>query len=741
MMIAVNGARCVPGLLVGGSFMALLAANPAVAQDVQTSRQPASSAATTAAGSAQAREPQSTQDIVVTAQKSGAQSILQVPATISAFDAQTIQQARIESLGDISQLNPSVDLVQSFGRAANYLSMRGVSSTETGQPTVQVFVDGYTTGLAAGINTTLFDLERVEILEGPQATLYGANSIGGVINYITKKPGNDLAGDFRIEYGEQNTVSASGSISGPVVPDRLFAGVSVAFHHTDGYLYDIATNDPDAGHEKDVSARAALRAVFPSTTIDFSATYSYAHDGCGDCSYIPSGYDLNLNATAPFNTQLRDGEVDVNEDSLDIDQVDPHYMQRHSNTDVLTINHDFGGARLTSITGYGTEDTDIAFDLSRAATRNPNPVYATYVISNSHGKTASEELRLAGGRQDAFHWLIGGYVAHTATGSLTYLGYLLPTPIAIGNATTDNYALFGNVDLPIGNHFVISGGLRYDREIVKDDNPVYMISGTARSGEFLPRVTAQWHFNPDLMLYATASKGYKSGGVNTQTPDPTVPRTYAPEFLWNYEGGLKGRLFDGRETFTLSVFHMDWTNRQVQLLDSSGLFAYQANLGKSHINGVEFATDIDLGAGLNVNAGVTYLDGIIDRYDDLSGVSTFYGINPDLAGNRLPNAPTVRATVSPQWITPISDAWNLRLRADVSYTGVRYFDAQNLLRQNPYTLVNLYAGIERDKFELGIFANNAFDQGYHSAGNLTTVGPLMTTGAPRMIGVRARVKL
>ncbi|PEQ10589.1 hypothetical protein B2G71_21675 [Novosphingobium sp. PC22D] len=715
---------------MGISGAALLWALPVCAQEGAASRPQSTGQNDWAAG-----------DIVVTAQKTGAQSVLSVPLTITAIDSGTLENAGVKDLSDISKIAPSVNLVEAFGRSANFLSMRGVSSTETGTPTVQVFVDGFTTGTSAGISTTLFDIERVEVLEGPQATLYGANAIGGVINYITKKPGNDVEGSLKLQYGEYDETSVQGSISGPVIEDKLFASAAVAYHRQDGYLDDLGTGDEGINSEKDVSARGALRAVLGDTTIDASATYTYTNDGCSDCSYIPRDYDLNLAPSAPFDTSLRDGLVDVNAYDLTVDQGEKHYFRRHANTEVLTIEHDFGGLTLTSISGYGQVDQSIAFDLSRAASRNPNPVYATYVVADSQVETVSEELRLAGGSKGRFNWLVGGYYLHLAEDSTTYLGYAFPNPIGIERRRTENLAAFVNAEVPIGPHFLLSGGLRFDHQTVDNTNSILLISGKAKSNEWLPRLTAQYAFDSGLMIYATASKGYKSGGVNVATPDPSVPRTYAPEFLWNYEGGIKGRLFDGRATFSLSGFHIDWTDRQVQLLDSSGLYAYQANLGKSTIDGAQLSTNVNVVPGFDVNAAVTYLDGKIDRYLDLSGVSQFYGIDPDLADNELPNAPKLRFTVSPQLVLPVFGSFDLRARADVSYTSARYFDAQNLLRQDPYTLVNLYVGIERENFEIGVYANNVFDEGYHGAGSLTTVGPLLSTGAPRMVGVRSQIKL
>lgn len=715
-------------VLMGASVAALLGAPVAYAQQ---------------ADSAQAADDGEAEEIVVTGQKMGAQSILEVPLTISAYSAETLAAAGVDSLSDIGRLSPSVELQESFGRAGNYLAMRGVSSTETGTPTVQIYVDGFTTGLSGGANSTLFGLERVEILEGPQATLYGRNAIGGVINYITRRPSDEFEAELRLTAAEYDQYDVGGRISGPLVAGRLFGELSYAHHERDGYLDNTATGEDGFDTEEDNSVRGALRAVFDNTTIDFSATYSASDDGCADCSYVPADYTIPLAAGfPPYDTSLRDGDVNVNGYERDVAQLGPHYMRRNMNTDVLTIEHDFGDVVLTSITGYGNATTDLAFDLTRAAGRNPDPFVNTFVIANSEDESISEELRLTGGEPGGLRWLVGGYYSEINRGSETFLGFLLPNPIAIASNSSTNTAVFVNAELPLGDHIVLGGGLRYDREEVEDENPLFGLSGSSESEELLPRATIAYNFDSGLMLYGTVSKGYKSGGVNVGTPDPVAPRTYEPEFLWNYEIGLKGRFLDNRVMLTLSAFHMDWTDRQVQLLDTSGLFAYQSNLGEAHIDGVELVANFNITPNFFIDGGFTYLDGEIDEYIDQSGISTYYGVNPDLGGNDLPNAPGLRVTVSPQWTTPImNSAFDLRARADISYTGERYFDAQNLLRQDAYTLVNLYLGVERDSYEIGVFANNAFDEGYHAAGNLTTLGPFMTTGAPRVLGVRARLRM
>ena len=690
------------------------------------------------------RESQVIEEITVTAQKMGAQSILTVPLTISALNSQTLEAAGVQGLADIGHLSPSVNFVESLGRSFNYLSMRGVSSTEGGTPTVQVYVDGFTTGIARSqLNTTLFDLERVEILEGPQATLYGRNAIGGLINYITQKPGDDLKAELRATGAQYGTADVMGRVAGPLVPHTLFGEISVSHHQRDGYVDNTFNGQDGVDSQRDNSARAALRAVLGNTTIDLSGTYSKLRDGCGDCSYVPRDYNIPLLAgLPPYDTSLRDGRVNLNSYDRTINQDTPTFLDVNSGGAVLNIEHDFGWSTLTSISGYGKVDTDTAFSLNRAAGRNPNFAYNSYVLTDFHDKSWSEELRLSGGSETTLRWLIGGYYSRITQNGLTYLGFLLPNPVAEDHYSSINSAVFANAELPIGTRFVLGGGLRYDKETVDDHNPLFFLSGSAGTHEVLPRVTASYHFDSGLMPYATVSKGYKSGGVNVSSPDPTVPRTFAPEFLWNYEAGLKGRLFDSRGIFTLSAFRMNWNDRQVQLLDPSGVFVYQANLGKAHINGVEAQVNFNLDAHFQVDAGVTYLDGVIDRYVDASGVSTFYGVNPDLAGNRLPNAPRFRGTLSPQWSTPVFGNFQLRARADISYTGARDFDAQNLLRQDAYTLVNLNVGLISDHYEFSVFANNLFDVGYHSAGTLSAgVGPLLTTGAPRVVGARISLKL
>lgn len=725
-------ASCTAAVFMSVGAIALMGGTDVLAQEAANS-QPARAEAAAAL-----------EEITVTAQKMGAQSILEVPLTISALDAHVLESAGVQGLGDIGHLNPSVNFVESLGRSFNYLSMRGISSTEGGTPTVQVYVDGFTTGIARSqLNTTLFNLERVEILEGPQATLYGRNAIGGVINYVTKKPGNDLEAELRATGADYGQADVMGRIAGPLVPGTLFADVAVSHHERDGYLDNVFDGEKGVDSQRDNSGRLALRTSFGNTTIDLSGTYTELRDGCGDCSYVPRDFTIPLIAGAPpYDTSLRDGRVNLDSYDRTINQDTPSYLDVDSRVAVLNIEHDFGWAVLTSISGYGKVATDIAFSLNRAAGRNPNDAFNTYVITKLTDRSWSEELRFSGGSEQTLRWLVGGYYSRIEQDGSTYFGGL-PDPLGENHYSSDNTAAFVNLELPIGERFVLGGGVRYDREKVKDVNPLFALAGSASSDEVLPRITASYRFDSGLMPYVTVSKGYKSGGVNVGSPDPSVPRTFAPEYLWNYEAGLKGRLFGGYGIFTLSAFHMDWSDRQVQLLDPSGVFVYQANLGRARIDGVETQVNVDINANFQVDAGVTFLDAGIERYIDASGVSAFYGISPDLAGNELPNAPRLRVTLSPQWTMPVfGGAFDLRARADVSYTGERYFDAQNLLEQDAYTLVNLNLGLVRDGLELGVFANNAFNEGYHSAGSLSAgVGPLLTTGAPRVVGARIVVKM
>ncbi len=678
-------------------------------------------------------------DIVVTAQKRE-QKLLDVPLSISAIGANQLKEAGITGVQDLATASPGLVFSETIGRQTTNAIIRGVSPQGFSDPTVQVLVDGFTLGFnRSGNNAQLFDLERVEILRGPQPTLYGRNALGGIINYVTRKPGNEFEAFVRGEAGSYGNYRASGSIAGPIVTDVLAAQVGASYRKSGGYLDNRFDGRNDINDERDIDVRGHLRFT-PSDALEMNLTVNYSDtdDGCGDCAVAPVGFDVN-NPQSFLNIGL--GRIDFNNFDLTVNQNFPGYFKREETTAVLNIAYDFGGVTLTSIAGAARQDTDLRADTNRLPTLSTSPLGSMFFNVKIRNEGWSEELRLASDDSGRLIWLVGGYVYQNRRRSDTLsngVGIFAKNTVRV-----TNLAAFANIEYKLTDEFSVIGGLRYDWEKRSLENPVIGSFFERKAGEWLPSATLSFKPTDDLHLYATYTRGYHSGGTNDPAFAPANRINYEPEFLTNYEIGMKGKLAGGRMSYSLAAFVMDWTSQQISRPSPiNPVRAYIENAGKSRIKGVEGAIQLNLAEGLTANAAISLLDAkFVDYLDPNSAL--IFGISPDLSGNVLSFAPDVSVSAGVQYTFPIGQGdWNARLRGDVSMVSDRSFNVTNLLIANGYVLANLYAGVQNERFQIGLFADNAFDERYLTGGSISssTFPPLLTVGKPRIFGIRGEFR-
>ena len=685
------------------------------------------------------------EEVLVTASKR-TESLQDLPFSVSALGEQLITDSQLATPQDLAQLTPGLKFIETIGRNTGTPVIRGVSPVAFQDPTVLIYTDGFTLGLTGESNNSyLFDLERIEVLKGPQATLYGRNALGGVINYITKKPGNEFEGWARAEYGDisggSSVFDAGVSFGGPIVEDKFFVKIAAGYREDGGFLDNLYDGSRNINDTKDQSAGAILRAT-PSDRLEMTLTITYneSNDECGDCSNVPQPW-----GTGTFEDYLLlgQGTPDINDAERNVNQDNPGFFDREEIKYVFNFSYDFDGVNLTNIFGYGDLDTRQNADLDRL----PGPtVPAGFVaFDNNISQTGwSNELRLSSTGDGAFRWMLGLYYFDLDRDQTILVESLFGTfPTEISNREIQNSAIFVNADYDFTERFNVGFGLRYDKE---DTSIQDFIGGTIREGdgsEWLPKLTARYRANEDLTVYGTISRGYHAGGLNSDTaPSPT----YEPEFLWNYEIGIKGFTPSGRMRYELAAFYMDWTDQQLETFFFNGFFneAYVVNVGKSRIYGLDGSFSAELSDGFTLGGGFSWLDAEYKEYFDFQ-TAPGLGLNPDLSGNTLINTPEFTATLNAQYIRPIgSGAWDMRLRFDGTYNDEFAVDVTNVGIVDSYFLANAYIGVQNENFEVGLFARNLFDEEYLTGGFIPGFNPflafppLASIGRPRTIGVRVR---
>lgn len=676
------------------------------------------------------------EEIVVTAQKRE-QTLQEVPFSISAITGQTLDDSGLSGIQDLSQMAPGLLFAETIGRQTASPSIRGVTPFGFADPTVQVLIDGYTNGFTrSGNNALLMNLQRIEILRGPQATLYGRNAIGGVINYITRKPDNEARATLLAEAGTRESYLLQGAVSGPLVQDVFFAGLALGYRDFGGFMDNTVTGNDDVNDEQDINARLSLRYTpTDALELNFTLDYNEADDAAGDPSHVPPEF---FSANPPSLADVAAGGFDFNDFARTVSQDTLGGFDRDEATAVLNVTYDLGWGELESITGISDQETDVATDV----TRTPGPSFFgeffDVIIDNM---SWSEELRLVSTGEGPLTWLAGLYYFENQRDRLlTFDG---GPPIQNTTVEIENAAVFANLEYRFSERWALTAGLRFDREERTDTQNFSGVVREADFDELLPTLTLSFQPSDALHVYGTISRGYHAGGPNTAASvQAGAPNSFEPEFVTNFELGAKGTSGGGRFSYEAAAFFMDWTDQQIQT-SLTPLVGFISNAGESEVKGLEFAGRYTPAAGLDFSLSFSILDTEYTDYVDPINTAPF-GLDPQLAGNELVYAADFSGSFMAQYLRPVAaGGWDLRLRGEVNHVGERAFDVTNLLVADAYTVVNLYAGVQNERYELGLFVDNTFDEEYLNGGFLPSLffPPLLTVGDPRIYGVRARFRL
>jgi iron complex outermembrane recepter protein len=712
-----------------------------------------------------------TDEIVVTAQRR-AESVQDVPISITALGGETLAQAGIQDTERLSNLTPGLLVQRSV---VGKISIRGVGNenyTISGDPGVAVHSDGvYVARAAAGL-FDLFDIERVEVLRGPQGTLYGRNATGGVINVIPNAPDPDaLAGRFGAEYGNYDAIRLDGMINAPL-GNGWAARVAALGSWRDGFTTN--TNAGAAGRgfgdldNKDVfavrgqigysgdsplTARLAVELLKDDSNLP---AYKYlnrptalptADFGGGANAFTPGalrtvnqGFELNL----PGTTRSVGSDADVfKTDQLGV---------------ALHLDYDFGDVTLSSISGFRDTEFNWVND------GDGSNVFFVNYIQQDATKQYSQEVQLSGGAGQ-IEWLLGGFWFRETGSSFIALpfpfGANLPFYITIdGTARTSALAGFGELRWQATDKLKVTLGARYSDEKrraayryeINFGAPTVANPNLRDSfGAFTPRFVVNYEATDNTNLYASATRGFKSGGFNLLAIQPG----FDPEKVWAYEAGLKTRFADGMGTFNANVFYSDY--KDIQVGQIVNLQSVLTNAAAATLKGFEAELALKPTEAFELGATFAYLDATYDKFctgdptrptAPVSAGCT--AANPiDLKGNRFPRAPKATLTGTAAYTVPLPGDSSVTLRGDVRYQSKTFFTQFNrpLISQDGFATVNARvtwtsAG---DRYSIGAFANNLFDKDYFTevlesgAFNPQLVGQAYVA-APRTYGLTAAFK-
>ncbi|WP_374570633.1 TonB-dependent receptor [Phenylobacterium sp.] len=684
------------------------------------------------------------EEIVVTARKV-TERLQDVPASISAITAKQIQAAGINDFQHLTATLPNVAMSGGIaGVLQGQVGIRGISTlvrnigVESG---VGFYVDGVYLGRPDNYNQELIDVDRVEVLRGPQGTLFGKNTIAGVFNITTKTPSSVPEGELKVEVGDYGLFRAQGYVMGPLIADTLSGKLSVGYVKRDGVYKNLS-----GGQDGDALDLASYRAQLYFTPSD-RAEVVLSLDGLNDRGNPAFFQVTDLAGYTSPNATIQETTPHK------IDNNRPDSLSRDNYGASLTGTYRFDFGTLTSITAYRTSSYDASLD------DDQNQVdYLSSDLWSDTTKVFSQELRLAGNLGERVNYIVGAYYARQTIKTdriLTIgLGFGIPGDPAlttVGSVKTTSYAAFGNVDYHVTDRLTASLGLRYSKEdksvdFVQDDRdgvfqllglPSLSYANDTSDEDLSPTVSLSYKFNDDVMAYGRVARGFKSAAFNVDLVSSTQGLAAGPESATTTEAGVKSDLFGRRLRANVSVFTTKYDDLQVSQLLGSGVTL--SNAGKATINGAEVELTGYVSPALRLEASAGYIDATYDRFQNCGVPTSLGGGSTDCSGNRVIGAPEFTFHAAAEYTHPVSMG-DVVARVDFNSQSSTYFEATNSTRfeSDARSVVDARIGLRTERWDAFVWGKNLTDEVYETyKDDRSSVGVLQTTayGEPRTYGV------
>ena len=736
--------------------------NPAIAQDAPVA----------------AEEPAAPGEILVTARRSS-ERLSDIPMSVDAFSNETLKEKNISGLEEIANYTPGLKFADFATGFNGNIAIRGLqqASVQNAVGNVGVFVDNIYLQRTYMINSGLGDYERIEVVKGPQSALYGENTFSGAINYVTRLPGDELEMNGTVSIGNGGYAQIEGAIGGPIIKDLLAARV---YYGRSTYNGVWKNNMPGiAGHLEELGGYdrenfSASLVLTPTSRLKITAQYNestrneeikpyYTLDGnllddkmnCGTivaatgrgalwCGDLPSNPD-----------DRRSGAGSAPGGLLSIDQ--PNLMGgsrmwrgnvQWEATDDLTLAYTYGNVEGHALAQFSFQSNPI------------NPIGRTTISVQKEGgrlEYDSHEFRAIFANSD--FPLSGelGYFHSEATDRFIFGTGVVPvnTPIPLfsrdplnttgvsasrnGIARYNTDAIFGRLNMKVGAATVSAELRRSEVQISQDDriartaNPdLPLLEATFRS--WLPRFTASYELNDGTMLYGSMAKGEKAGGFNGYVTGTVQllesEQSFGPESNWTYEVGLKGSFFDRKLSTNLSLFYVDWANKQTTVIP----FNYPVDLtsagvvpariygvaGSARSLGVELSGQVRPTSGLSFNYALSWQDPKYRKAFAQDYAAACDNVvcprSGDLTGNTIEGVSKVQGTIGVDYRFDLSDTVEMFFMADESYRGRQYVNPVNVTTIAPVWLTNFQVGANIDRnIKVFAWAKNLFDEKYVSA--------------------------
>lgn len=676
-------------------------------------------------------------EIIVTAQKRD-QNLQDVPISITAFGSRQIQEMGMRRALDVGYQVPGIVMKSPNGDNSPIFTVRGIGLTDftaSNNSATSVYVDQVVKPYYPMVNFSLFDIERVEVLKGPQGTLYGRNNTGGAVRFISRKPTATPDGFIRLDYGNFNTFEAEGAIGGPISETVLARLSAYSRQRSRGYQYDTFTGRRNGDIDR-LAGRAAL-SWHAAETVDVDLMI-YAGRNHSDVPqfklappFEPSALPARVVCAAALQgVRARDGscvdgfgqfDPDGNVDHIESNNVQGNGIRESGEGGSMVVNWRLPAAVLTSVTGFDHLERVEKQDF------DGTPLIA---VDNSFTQgidAFSQELRVAATADSRTQWIGGLFYSKDRLGNTQKIrsDNLFGVPqggvLVDWTVRTESYAAFGQVEVPLTGQLSFVGGLRYTHEMRTFVGgsasyptpflPTVQVDNRTSVDDLSGKLGLNYRISEGKLLYVSASKGFKSGGFNGAfATNPIVYEPYGPERLFAYEAGFKSDWFANRLRFNAALYHYDWRDFQATIttVDPVTNLPIQrlSNAGDAKVDGVEAELSWRPSASFTGGLGAAYSNGRI--------------VSGQLDGLRLANNPRLSLNGSSRIQHHMPGlSGDVFLQADFSYrtkynTRLLTSTTRPLVIQDAFWLANGRIGLttEGQKLEVAGWVKNIFDERY-----------------------------
>jgi outer membrane receptor protein involved in Fe transport len=642
------------------------------------------------------------EDIIVTARKRE-ESLQSTPISVTAVTSQELVERGLRDISDIALITPGFSM-QNIQSGTEQPFIRGMSSTsfERTLQTSSSFVDG---NYFSVLGRTVFfpDIERVEVVRGPQAALFGRATFAGAINYITKTPSNTYGGEVRLAAGEHGRMRAHGSVTGPLVDERLLFRVS-GNSEIYGGEYRNGVDNQLVGVIRHYGVTGALRFLATDTlTVDLKAFKTWFRDDRQVPNYIQGAASLNCFPNAAGVPTYFCGEIkaDPSKVRLNLNQVGGGLQNTDQLRTILNVDWQIGDYQLTAVTTYARQTNDTFCDCDYSEFASLGGAFQSRFAGGNTNK--SQEIRLRSPTNAPIRLLAGAYLFKEDSFSFRSNA----ATIVIPYVDVLTKAVFASVEFDIMPTLTLSVDGRYQHERQKRSaipgNPAIDVTYEA----FLPRAIIEFKPSSDTLFYASAAKGNQPGQFNTGSNIPAEFVRVDSESLWSYEIGAKNQFFNDRLRLNLAAFRIDWKDQvyRSEVIGSDGrIVNLLRNLGASRINGLELEAAAALAPGWSANATFAYID---SKYEDFLSPNTLRVYrNAQAKGQRLPNTPKFQGSFSSSYRQPIGGGYFGFLRGDYSFRGRQFVSEVNQAFIGNLHLLNMSIGAEDERLRVALRVDN-----------------------------------